>query len=88
MSDRYETGGSTNGAEAEQAIDCLDHPVDRNPAATRPWPPRSARSAPVFGPLLAWGLLGCATWPALPTRTPGSGVGSRGATDPGGRDHR
>ena len=31
----------------------------------------------MFGPLLAWGLLGCATWPALPTRTPAP------ASDPG-----
>jgi pimeloyl-ACP methyl ester carboxylesterase len=77
MSGRYEHGGSSNGAVAEQAIDCLDHPVDRNPAAYPALAAGAARSAPVFGPLLAWGLLGCATWPALPTRTPAR------ASDPG-----
>jgi len=77
MSDRYETGGSTNGAEAEQAIDCLDHPVDRNPASYPALAASIGTTAPVFGPLLAWGLLGCATWPVLPTRTPAP------ASDPG-----
>jgi len=70
MSGRYETGGSSNGAEAEQAIDCLDHPVDRDPASYPALSAEVGRSAPVFGPLLAWGLLGCATWLALPSRTP------------------
>jgi pimeloyl-ACP methyl ester carboxylesterase len=70
MSARYETGGSTNGATAEQAIDCLDHPVDRNPASYPALAASIGKAAPVFGPLLAWGLLGCATWPVLPTRTP------------------
>jgi hypothetical protein len=28
-------------------------------------------SAPVFGPLLAWGEAGCGVWPAPPTRTVG-----------------
>lgn len=77
MTDRYETGGSTNGADAEQAIDCLDHPVDRQPSAYPSLAAASASVAPVFGPLLTWGLLGCATWPALPTRTPAP------ASDPG-----
>ncbi len=70
MSGRYEHGGSSNGASAEQAIDCLDHPTDRNPSSYPALAARAARSAPVFGPLLAWGLLGCATWPAPPTRSP------------------
>ncbi len=77
MSDRYETGGSTNGATAEQAIDCLDHPVDRNPASYPALAASTGETAPVFGPLLAWGLLGCAIWPVLPTRTPAP------ASDPG-----
>ncbi len=77
MTNRYETGGSPNAAEAEQAIDCLDHPVDRNPASFVGLASSIGQSAPVFGPLLAWGLLGCATWPALPTRSPAP------ASDPG-----
>ncbi len=70
MSTRYETGSSPNAAQAEQAIDCLDHPVDRDPASYSGLAATIGNSAPVFGPLLAWGLLGCATWPALPTRSP------------------
>ncbi len=77
MSSRYETGGSSNGAAAEQAIDCVDHPVDRDPSVYPALAASLGRTAPVFGPLLAWGLLGCATWSALPTRTPSA------ATDPG-----
>jgi pimeloyl-ACP methyl ester carboxylesterase len=77
MSGRYETGGSSNGAEAEQAIDCVDHPVDRDPAHYPALAAGAGTAAPVFGPLLMWGLLGCATWPVLPTRTPAP------ASDPG-----
>ena len=71
MSDRYDTGGSSNAALAEQAIDCLDHPVDRDVASYPVLAASLGSTAPVFGPLLAWGLLGCATWPVLPTRSPG-----------------
>ena len=70
-------GGSTNGADAEEAIDCLDHPVDRDPSSYPALAPRLARSAPVFGPSLAWGLLACATWAVPPTRIPAP------ASDPG-----
>jgi pimeloyl-ACP methyl ester carboxylesterase len=70
MSTRYDTGGGSNAAEAEQAIDCVDHPVDRNPDSYPALASSLGTTAPVFGPLLGWGLLGCATWPALPTRTP------------------
>ncbi len=71
MSSRYTAGGSNNGAEAEQAIDCVDHPVDKEPSSYPALAASVGRSAPVFGPLLAWGLLGCAVWPAPPTRVPG-----------------
>ena len=77
ISGRYDRGGSSNGADAERAIDCLDHPTDRNPSSYPALAAAAARSAPVFGPLLSWGLLTCATWPALPTRTPAP------ASDPG-----
>jgi pimeloyl-ACP methyl ester carboxylesterase len=77
MSHRYQSGGSTNGAIAEQAIDCVDHPVERDPSTYPALAAHLGQSAPVFGPLLAWGLLGCATWPVLPTRTPAP------ASDPG-----
>jgi hypothetical protein len=52
------------------AVDCLDHPVDRNPADYPGLAGQAAAQAPVFGPLLTWGLMACAEWPALPTRSP------------------
>jgi pimeloyl-ACP methyl ester carboxylesterase len=76
-SSNYETGGSSNGADAEEAIDCLDHPVDRDPSTYPALAAQLGQAAPVFGPLLAWELLGCAVWPALPSRTPAP------ASDPG-----
>jgi pimeloyl-ACP methyl ester carboxylesterase len=77
MSGQYDTGGSTNGAVAEQAIDCLDHPTNRNPSTYPALAAQAGQSAPIFGPLFAWGILGCAIWPVLPTRTPAP------ASDPG-----
>ncbi len=71
LSGRYASGGSSNAQEAEQAIDCLDHPVARDPASYPALAVRMGRDAPVFGPLLAWDLLGCAVWPASATRIPG-----------------
>ena len=53
--------------------------------AIRPWPRSSGRSAPVFGPLLAWGLLGCATVAGPAHPDPGTGDGSGRAAHPGGR---
>jgi pimeloyl-ACP methyl ester carboxylesterase len=71
MSNHYNQGGSTNGDAAAIAIDCLDHPVSRNLATYASLAATLQASAPVFGPLLAWGEAGCAVWPAPPTRTVG-----------------
>ena len=49
----------------------------RNPSRYPALARQFGRSAPVFGPLLAWDLLGCATWPVPPTRDPAP------ASDPG-----
>jgi len=70
MSDSYRRNGSTNGSDAAQAIDCLDHPVSRDTSSYSALSAADSPHAPVFGPLLAWGLLGCAVWPVPPTRTP------------------
>ncbi len=70
LSASYANSGSSNAQEAEQAIDCLDHPVARDPAGYPALADRMGRDAPVFGPLLAWDLLGCAVWPVSPTRIP------------------
>ncbi len=70
MSDHYSMDGSTNGSDAGEAIDCLDHPASRVLGAYSQLATVFAQSAPVFGPLLAWGEAGCAVWPVTATRTP------------------
>lgn len=70
MSSNYSTDGSTNGADAAEAIDCLDHPASKTLSSYGPLASVFAMSAPVFGPLLAWGEAGCAVWPVPPTRQP------------------
>jgi pimeloyl-ACP methyl ester carboxylesterase len=70
MSNHYSTDGSTNGADAAEAIDCLDHPASKDLASYGALSALFATSAPVFGPLLAWGEAGCAVWPIAATRTP------------------
>jgi pimeloyl-ACP methyl ester carboxylesterase len=71
MSDHYNANGSSNGSDAGVAIDCLDHPTSRDPAAYSYLAAVAKASAPVFGPLLAWGQASCAVWPAPPTRVVG-----------------
>jgi pimeloyl-ACP methyl ester carboxylesterase len=71
QSNQYNTGGSDNADDAATAIDCLDHPVSRDLASYGALADALRGSAPVFGPLLAWGEAGCAVWPVPPTRTPG-----------------
>jgi pimeloyl-ACP methyl ester carboxylesterase len=69
MAVAYTAGGSSNAADAELAIDCLDHPVPALsvfPAMAT----QAAVQAPVFGPLLIWTWAGCAVWPVKATRTP------------------
>lgn len=70
MSDGYRRNGSTNGSDAAEAIDCLDHPVSRDISGYATLASNAGAQAPVFGPLLAWDLLGCAVWPVPPTRIP------------------
>jgi pimeloyl-ACP methyl ester carboxylesterase len=71
MADTYARGGSTNGGDVNNAVNCLDHPVGRHPGAYAALASRAATAAPIFGPLLVWGMVQCAVWPVLPTRTPG-----------------
>ncbi len=70
MTTTYNTAGSSNLAEANTAINCLDHPTATQLSAYPQMAAAAGASAPVFGPLLAWGLLQCAMWPAPPTRQP------------------
>jgi pimeloyl-ACP methyl ester carboxylesterase len=70
MENSYTTSNGTNAVDAETAIDCLDHPITRDVASFPAFVAQVAAHAPFFGPLLAWGELGCAVWPVPPTRTP------------------
>jgi hypothetical protein len=71
MAQHYNTSGSTNADDAITAIDCLDHPVSHNLAVYTYLADVFKASAPVFGPLLAWGEAQCAVWPDPPTRSAG-----------------
>jgi pimeloyl-ACP methyl ester carboxylesterase len=71
MADHYGMDGSTNGSDVGEAVDCLDHPASKVLSSYSRLATVLAQSAPVFGPLLAWGEAACAVWPVAPTRTPG-----------------
>jgi pimeloyl-ACP methyl ester carboxylesterase len=71
MSDAYNANGSTNGSDAGEAVDCLDHPAPAGLAAYNALAFEFATAAPVFGPLLAWGEAACWQWPVPPTRKVG-----------------
>jgi pimeloyl-ACP methyl ester carboxylesterase len=70
MSDHYNANGSTNGSDAGEAIDCLDHPVSRNLKGYATLAAKYGAAAPIFGPLLAWGQAACAVWPVVASRVP------------------
>ncbi len=71
QSNHYNTGGGSNADEAATAIDCLDHPVSHDLNTYPALAYALSTTAPVFGPLLAWGEAGCAVWPVPPTRKVG-----------------
>jgi pimeloyl-ACP methyl ester carboxylesterase len=66
----YSTGGGGTSGDANEAIQCVDHPVPRDLALFPAYAARAASIAPFFGPYFAWGALGCAVWPAPPTLSP------------------
>ena len=55
---------------ANTAVNCLDHPTSTQLSDYPAMAQTAASSAPIFGPLLVWGLIGCAAWPYPPTRQP------------------
>ncbi len=71
MSDHYNQNGSTNQDDVALAVDCLDHPVSHDLRVYGYLADLLKLSAPVFGPLLAWGEAACAVWPVPPTRPVG-----------------
>ncbi len=64
------TPDATISADASTAVNCLDHPVDRDPATMRAAAAAARARARQFGPYLAWGGLACAVWPVAPSRSP------------------
>ena len=69
-SDNYATENGPNSGDADTAISCLDHPVPRDFATFAGLATMAGEQAPVFGPMLVWGVAQCSVWPVLPTRTP------------------
>ena len=70
LSDAYLNHGGPNGADAFEAVTCADHPAPTDPSAYPALARRLAGSAPVFGPVFAWGELACGLWPVPPTGRP------------------
>lgn len=54
---------SDNSTEAFMAINCLDYTYDDAPAAMRAQAAELSKAAPVIGPYMSYGDIGCANWP-------------------------
>jgi pimeloyl-ACP methyl ester carboxylesterase len=72
----YERNSSTgkytdNSYEAFDAINCLDYPSDANVADMRAEAVKINKLAPVFGHLMAYGDIQCASWPYKAVEKPG-----------------
>jgi len=75
MADIYNNrvGGhyQSNEAEANFAINCVDHPGEAgSPAQVEQKLPTYEKAAPFFGQMVAWSALPCAYWAAQPDTTP------------------
>lgn len=67
-----------NSTEAFTAINCLDYTYDADPATMRAEAKALAQAAPVIGPYMAYGDVGCVNWPYTSTveRGPITAAGS------------
>jgi pimeloyl-ACP methyl ester carboxylesterase len=75
MADVYNNrvGGHYQGNEAEAnfAVNCVDHPHEADsPQSVEQSLPAYEQAAPFFGEMVAWSGLPCAYWPAQPDTTP------------------
>ncbi|WP_431279647.1 alpha/beta hydrolase [Leifsonia poae] len=52
-----------NSTEAFMAINCLDYTYDDDPALMRQQAAELTKDAPVIGPYMAYGDIGCSNWP-------------------------
>ena len=62
--------GYANVQEANLAVNCIDRPWPKDPAAYTRLADAVARTAPRFGPAIALSGLACATWPVAPVGRP------------------
>ncbi|WP_245647299.1 alpha/beta hydrolase [Microtetraspora niveoalba] len=63
MLDRKPDGSYSNQTESNMAINCVDHPYPKDPAAYAEGAAEAAKAAPHFGNFVMWGSLPCAYWP-------------------------
>jgi len=68
---RNADGSYTNELDANNAVNCLDHPVPTDIAAYDALGPAFASASQFFGPWSQYSALTCAYWPAKPTQTIG-----------------
>ncbi|MDR8408287.1 alpha/beta hydrolase [Nonomuraea sp. 3-1Str] len=59
--------GYSNQTEANMAVNCIDGAYPKDVASYAKAAAGLARTAPRFGPYIAWSSLPCAYWPARPT---------------------
>ncbi|WP_233201822.1 alpha/beta hydrolase [Cryobacterium sp. Y11] len=52
-----------NSTEAFMAINCIDYPYNADPTAMRAQAAELEAAAPVIGPFMSFGDIGCANWP-------------------------
>jgi len=73
LSDLYlerDAGGYDNTIEANFAVNCLDRPWPKDLANYQRLADSLAKSAPRFGPAIAWSGAACSVWPVPPTGSP------------------
>jgi pimeloyl-ACP methyl ester carboxylesterase len=64
---RNPDGSFGNDQEANAAINCMDNPAPKDLDVYERLAAEAARTAPAFGPAIAWSGLVCALWPVPPT---------------------
>ena len=69
LTGRKPDGSFSNDQEANAAVNCLDRPTPRDPATYERAAADAVRTAPAFGPALAWSGLVCGLWPVPSTGT-------------------
>ncbi len=71
---------ASNSTEALVAVNCLDYTSDDDVATMRQQAEELAALAPVFGPRMAYGGVGCANWP-FPSTRERVAISAEGSTD-------